>query len=103
METQIKEIQFKIEDNANINILMGQRGVLHVTATVEQIDKEHKSYAVNYKFQWESSFAEDNHVDEEHEKELIVALAQMGFSGDKLFVLSEGIVHQPLEEEGEDD
>jgi len=99
MATQIKEIQFKIEDNANINILMGQRGTLHATAAIEQIDKEHKSYAVNYEFQWESSFTEEkSDVDEEREQDLIIALEKMGLSGEKLFALGEGTVHQPLED-----
>lgn len=99
MAGQIKEIQFKIEDNANINILMGQRGTLHTTATIEQIDKEHKSYAINYEFQWEPSFTEEkSDVDEEREQDLIVALAQMALSGEKLFALGEGTVHHPLED-----
>jgi len=83
----MKTTTFKLEDNEKINEIFGQRGTLHTEAEIEKSDSEGHAYSVNYNFQWESSFTEERVlVSEDQETELIVALATLGFFGERLYM-----------------
>ena len=89
---QTKIIHFKIEDNLNINRIMGQRGTLFVKATIsfEESDAFDSLYYGYYDMTW-SSFCEDKPytISDAVRSKMLAVLSDSRYAESEAFALCE--------------
>ena len=89
---QTKIIHFKIEDNLNINHIMGQRGTLFVKASIsfEESDKFDSLYFGYYDMSW-SSFYEDKPyvISDALRSKILAVLSDSRYAEGEAFALRE--------------
>lgn len=96
--TKIKTINFKVEDMASINKIMGQRGTLFITAIINSTDCD-EDYGTEddgtYTMQWSSSFSENEpySISSALRSEMLELFSKSKFNEGEAFALRERTLH----------
>ena len=96
--TKTKTINFKVEDMASINRIMGQRGTLFMEATINSVDNDEDygtDYDGVYTMKWSSSFSENepHSISSALRNEMLELFLNSEFDEGEAFALSEHTVH----------
>jgi len=96
--TKTKTINFKVEDMASVNTIMGQRGTLYVEATINSVDND-EDYGTDYEgiytMKWSSSFSENKpySISTALRSEMLELFLNSEFDEGEAFALSEHTLH----------
>lgn len=96
--TKTKTINFKVEDIASTNKIMGQRGTLYVEATINAVDDDEDygtDYDGIYTMKWSSSFSENEPycISNALRSEILELFLNSEFDEGEAFALSEHTIH----------
>ena len=96
--TKTKTINFKVEDMASINRIMGQRGTLFMEATINSVDNDEDygtDYDGVYTMKWSSSFSENepHSISSALRNEMLELFLNSEFDEGEAFALSEHTIH----------
>ena len=96
--TKTKTINFKVEDTANTNKIMGQRGTLFVEAIINAIDTDEDygiDYDGTYTMKWSACFSENEpySISAALRNEMLDLFFNSEFDEGEAFALSEQTIH----------
>ena len=96
--SKTKTINFKVEDIASTNKIMGQRGTLFVEAIINSIDSDENygtDYNGTYTMQWSSTYSENEPypISTALRSEMLDLFLNSEFDEGEAFALSEHTVH----------
>lgn len=96
--TKTKVINFKVEDMASTNKIMGQRGTLYVEATINSVDCDEDygaEYDGTYTMKWSSFFSENEPycISNALRSEMLELFLNSEFDEGEAFALSEYTIH----------